>query len=84
MLLRTLVSLVALCPSLAMADAFRAPALKAATPVSIQAYGHQNPQCTEWTNGCVVCVAAGDQAHCSTPGIACTPGGLTCKRQAKP
>lgn len=68
----------------ARADSFRAPHLKAGTPLSIQAYGRQNPHCAEWTNGCVVCVAAGGHTQCSTSGIACTPAGLTCRRSIKP
>ena len=67
----------------ALADAFRTPKLKAATPVPIQAYGRQNPACLEWTDGCVLCVSSEGRAQCSTPGIACLPAGLTCKRLSK-
>jgi hypothetical protein len=79
-----LLLIAALGPGVALADAFRAPALKPGTHVSVQAYGQQNPACAEWTNGCVVCVGLNGRAQCSTPGIACTPGGLTCKRQVMP
>ena len=68
----------------AWADAPRPPPLPTGPATSIQGYGRQNPACTEWTDGCVVCTATGGHAACSTPGIACTPAGLTCKRHAPP
>ena len=77
-------ALLALLSQAAHADSFRTPPLKAGVPLSIQAYGRQNPRCAEWTNGCVVCVAAGGHTQCSTAGIACTPAGLTCRRPTKP
>lgn len=64
----------------ALADAYRTPKLKVGAPVSVQAYGRQNPACLEWTDGCVLCTSVEGLARCSTPGIACTPAGLTCKR----
>lgn len=67
----------------AHADAFRTQPLKAGSPVSVQGYGQQNPACREWTNGCVLCLSEGGRAQCSTPGIACVPAGITCKRMAK-
>ena len=73
-------TLLLLVATPALADSFGTPALKRGTPVSIQAYGQQNPACREWTNGCVLCVSTDGHAQCSTPGIACTPAGLTCKR----
>ena len=62
------------------ADAFRTPALHPGPPVSVQGYGGQNPACSRWTDGCVLCARdpAGTVA-CSTPGIACEPRGITCK-----
>ncbi len=67
----------------ALADAFRTPRLKTGPAVSVQGYAQQNPSCREWTNGCVLCVADDGRAQCSTPGIACVPAGITCKRMAK-
>jgi hypothetical protein len=78
------VLILALTVPNAWADAFRAPPLKAGAAVSIQGYARQNPGCAEWTDGCVVCATTGGRARCSTPGIACTPAGLTCKRRATP
>ncbi len=75
---------VSALPSLAWADSYRAPPIREGRPVSIQAYGGQNPACLEWTNGCVVCVKTDGHAACSMPGIACTPAGLTCKRLSHP
>lgn len=85
MMSRLLVSLALLGYALpARADSFRTPAMREGPPVSIQAYGSQNPACLEWTNGCVICVRGSSHASCSTPGIACTPAGLTCKQLAHP
>jgi hypothetical protein len=84
MLARALAFLVLATATPALADGYRTPLLKTGPASSIQAYGRQNPACTEWTDGCVVCTATGGRSHCSTPGIACTPAGLTCKRHATP
>ena len=48
--------------------------------VAVQAYGAANPACSEWSDGCVVCVRGG---KCSTPGIACQPGEIACKTPVK-
>ena len=79
-----LAALLLALPGAALADSFLAPQLKAGPPTSIGSYGRQNPRCAEWTNGCVICVSADGRARCSTPGIACTPAGLTCKRPVGP
>ncbi len=59
-----------------------------APPVPIQAtpipnglteFAQANPQCTEMTNGCEVCVR-GSLIECSTPGIACQPVAWQCKK----
>ena len=68
----------------ASADAVPAPIVTAGVAPSVQAYGRLNPACAEWTDGCVVCTSASGQAQCSTPGIACTPAGVTCKRHTDP
>ena len=67
----------------AWADSFRTPRFQQGAPVSIAAYGRQNPACLEWTNGCVLCSRSDGQSRCSTPGIACLPAGITCKRLAR-
>ena len=71
---------LSILPAPAWADAALTPKMRLGAPVSIQAYGTQNPACLEWTNGCVLCVSGGSGTQCSTPGIACQPAGLTCKR----
>ena len=64
----------------ARADSFKAPPVHQGPAVSIQAYGKQNPECLNWTNGCVLCATdPAGLSQCSTPGIACQPRGLTCK-----
>lgn len=62
------------------------PTSVSATPgTSVQAFGTQNPSCAAWTDACVTCTAAGEgPAACSTPGIACTPGPITCTGQKAP
>lgn len=79
-------------PGLVLGEPATPPAASTAPASSIQAYGSHN-QCLAWTDGCVICTgkagprastgpATGtqdtDQAQCSTPGIACTPGAARC------
>ena len=46
-----------------------------ATVAAISLPGHeqtdQEPACSEWTDGCVVCARSPQGLACSTPGIAC-------------
>ncbi|BAU89668.1 hypothetical protein MPPM_1063 [Methylorubrum populi] len=42
----------------------------------------QNPSCAEWGDGCKICRRIGEETACSLPGIACTPGPMTCLRDA--
>jgi hypothetical protein len=66
----------------ARCDAPKPEALPAA--VSVLAYGEKNPACLEWSDGCVTCArGAGDAKSCSTPGVACQPGDIVCKRASK-
>jgi hypothetical protein len=52
--------------------------------VSIEAYSGDNPSCLEWTDGCTICAKIdADTPACSTPGIACQPAGIQCKKSAK-
>jgi hypothetical protein len=76
-------AIIAACQTQAFADAFRTPPLKTGPAVSVQGYAKQNPGCREWTNGCILCVIDDGRAQCSTPGIACVPAGITCKRMTK-
>ena len=78
--LAAVIGVQALAP--ALADEAMTPRLRPGKPLSIQAYGTQNPSCLEWTDGCVLCVSEAGHARCSMPGIACQPAGLTCKRKA--
>ena len=71
---------LALWSSQAQAHAAKVPPILHGAKVSVQGYGRQNPACATWTDGCVLCIADEDgRGQCSTPGIACTPHGLTCK-----
>ncbi|GJE71531.1 hypothetical protein [Methylorubrum podarium] len=40
----------------------------------------QDRNCAEWGDGCKVCRRDGEETACSLPGIACTPGPMTCLR----
>jgi hypothetical protein len=83
-------SLLRCCVLLTFSLYFAAPtrAQLIAPPVPIQAtplpnglteFARANPQCTEMTNGCEVCVR-GTAVECSTPGIACQPVAWQCKK----
>ena len=67
----------------ATADEQKTPPIPPAHPVPIEAYADDNPSCLEWTNGCTICTKAETGAPaCSTPGIACQPAGIQCKKKA--
>jgi hypothetical protein len=57
-----------------------APPAAGAPPVAAVA-PDKDPACIEWTDGCVVCQRTPQRPACSTPGIACTRGPLTCLRR---
>ncbi|HLM38447.1 MAG TPA: hypothetical protein VK434_02475 [Microvirga sp.] len=40
-----------------------------------------DPNCAEWSDGCVICLGAPTGPACSTPGIACTRGPMQCVRR---
>jgi hypothetical protein len=50
--------------------------------VSLHGFGLQNAQCLEWTDNCSICLRdEKDAVHCSTPGIACQPVAIACRRE---
>jgi hypothetical protein len=66
----------------AHADEPKATPIPPATtgPATVFTYARENPECSEWTNACQTCTRDEKGApQCSTPGIACTPGVLTCR-----
>ena len=66
-----------------IADEEKTPPMPAAHPVPIHAYASDNPSCLEWTDGCTICTKPElEEPHCSTPGIACQPAGIQCKKKA--
>ena len=76
--------------SSAGADEVPAPIAKppVATPplsredLSLQGFALQNRLCREWSDGCSVCMRDEEGApHCSTPGIACQPEPIRCRRE---
>jgi hypothetical protein len=69
--------------SSAHADQAQTPSIPPARDVPIEAYAEDNPSCLEWTNGCTICTKAENGTPaCSTPGIACQPAGIQCKKKA--
>jgi hypothetical protein len=82
------------CLALVLALSLAAPARAQLTapPVPIQAdripnglteFAGANPQCTEMTNGCEICVR-GTKIECSTPGVACQPMAWQCRKGTRP
>ena len=71
--------------SLACADEATSPPANPPLSVealSLQGFGAQNGLCLEWGDGCSVCLRDDkDAAHCSTPGIACQPAAIACRRE---
>lgn len=49
-------------------------------PNGLTEFSSANPQCTEMTNGCEICVRS-SRIECSTPGIACQPAAWQCKKE---
>lgn len=56
-----------------------APPPAALAPAAVLA---ADPACAEWSDGCKVCRRTEDGVACSLPGIACTPGAMSCQRTA--
>ncbi len=57
---------------------------KMPSDVSVLAYGAAHPECLEWTDSCRVCLRSPDgRVGCSTPGIACQPKEIVCKKESK-
>jgi hypothetical protein len=82
------VGLAAVClmASVALADEASGAAAKPPTVSpeegSLLGFGLQNVSCLEWSDNCSVCLRdEKDAAHCSTPGIACQPVAIACRRE---
>ena len=59
-----------------------APAPPSAEQLSLQGFGAQAASCLEWGDSCSICQR--DEAgamKCSTPGIACQPEAIVCRRE---
>ncbi|REF89406.1 hypothetical protein DES32_0627 [Methylovirgula ligni] len=55
---------------------------KIPSDVSVLAYGAAHPECLEWTDSCRTCLRSPDgRVGCSTPGIACQPKAVICKKE---
>jgi hypothetical protein len=73
----------AVARSAAAQEAPAAASLPKAEEVSLQGYAAKSPQCLEWSDGCAVCArdATAGVTHCSTPGIACQPEAIVCRKE---
>ncbi len=50
--------------------------------IPMEAFGTANPDCLEWTDSCRTCARDAENViSCSTPGIACLPQDVTCKKE---
>jgi hypothetical protein len=91
MFARRVLVAVGFAASLSVATADEAPApavnpsaavLAPAEELSLQGFAAQNPLCREWSDGCSICARdEKDALHCSTPGIACQPEPIRCRRE---
>jgi hypothetical protein len=71
----------ALCASATLAAADEAPA-QAGEQASLEGFAAAAPFCLEWSDGCAVCARDDNNvAHCSTPGVACQPTAIACRRE---
>jgi hypothetical protein len=53
-----------------------------AEQTSLEGFAAAAPLCLEWSDGCAVCARDDANAvHCSTPGVACQPGPIVCRRE---
>lgn len=48
--------------------------------IAVQAWGAAHPECAEWTDLCTICARVPDGIACSTPGVACLPQPVICRR----
>lgn len=68
----------------ARADAPKPGPVPRTHPLPLASYAGANPSCLEWTDGCTICTkSAADAPACSTPGIACQPAGIQCKKSTR-
>ncbi len=72
------------------AAAFPVSAEESATPspaqerIAVQAWGAARPECAEWTDSCTICARVPEGIACSTPGVACLPQPVICRRPVAP
>lgn len=52
--------------------------------IAVQAWGAAHADCAEWTDLCTVCARVPEGIACSTPGVACLPQPVVCRRSVPP
>ena len=84
--LRGMVALAAIVVAAALpafAEEAAAPA-PAQEQIAVQAWGAAHADCAEWTDLCTVCARVPEGIACSTPGVACLPQPVVCRRSVPP
>ena len=83
--LRGMVALAAIAAAAlpAFAEEAAAPA-PAQEQIAVQAWGAAHPECAEWTDLCTICARVPEGIACSTPGVACLPQPVICRRPVAP
>lgn len=83
--LRGMVALAAIVAAALPAFAEDPPApTPAQERIAVQAWGAAHPECAEWTDLCTICARVPDGIACSTPGVACLPQPVLCRRAVAP
>jgi len=68
-------------PPTGQTDPPTAPALTS-EQLSLQGFGLRSVNCLEWGDACSICQRdASGAMNCSTPGIACQPEAIVCRRE---
>jgi hypothetical protein len=71
-----------LCFGLPVSGAHAAAETPTPQERSLQGFGAQTLNCVEWSDSCSICLRDESGAmHCSTPGIACQPEAIACRRE---
>jgi len=65
----------------AFAETPATPGASHAAQKPVPAYGDDHPDCSQWTDGCIVCARGADGPDCSMAGIACLPAEPACLRK---
>lgn len=84
--LRGMVALAAIVVAAALPAFAEDPVAQSPTQeqIAVQAWGAAHPACAEWTDLCTICARVPEGIACSTPGVACLPQSVLCRRPVAP